>query len=329
MTAKTAPLVETSHSSLLTLEIVFKLKVRDVMTVDLVTATRSDKLRHVQKLMQEHHISGVPVVEDGRLFGLVSVDNILRALDFGYIEDPVEGRMTRNLVVLDADMPLTFALSWFERYDFSRFPVLDKEEKLVGIVTAGDIISKILVEMNKEVNKMESGNVLTPPTAAANAPSAAGGRYYREFPIIKFDFERGGSASNEIRRVLKERKLSPKIIRRVAIASYELEINLVAHSDGGKLSCYIGDDKIEIIAKDTGPGIPDVEMAMKEGFSTATDWIRSLGFGAGLGLPNVKRASDSFDISSQVGLGTIVKSTVFLDEGALISQLGENAMVRR
>jgi CBS domain-containing protein/anti-sigma regulatory factor (Ser/Thr protein kinase) len=330
---KTAPLVETSHSSLLTLEIVFKLKVRDVMTVDLVTTTRSDTLRHVQKLMQEHQISGVPVVEDGRLFGLVSVDNILRALDFGYIEDPVEGRMTRNLVVLDADMPLTFALSWFERYNFSRFPVLDKEEKIVGIVTAGDIISKILVEMNKEINKMESGNALTPPAAsadtAANSPSVASGRYYREFPIIKFDFERGGSASNEIRRVLKERKLSPKIIRRVAIASYELEINLVAHSDGGKLSCYIGDDKIEIIAKDTGPGIPDVEMAMKEGFSTATDWIRSLGFGAGLGLPNVKRASDSFDISSQVGLGTIVKSTVFLNEKALMNQVGESAMERR
>jgi len=325
LTGKTAPLVETSRSSLLTLEIVFKLKVRDVMTSNLVTAARSDTLRHVQKLMQEHHISGVPIVEEGRLFGLISVDNILRALDFGYIEDTVEGRMTRNLVVLDADMPLTFALSWFERYGFSRFPVLDKEEKIVGIVTAGNIVSKLLFEMNKEVNKMESDNVIAPPAAT----SVPGGRYYREFPIKKFDFERGGSASNEIRRVLKERNLSPKIIRRVAIASYELEINLVAHSDGGKLSCYIGDDKIEIIAKDTGPGIPDVDLAMQAGYSTATDWIRSLGFGAGLGLPNVKRASDSFDISSQMGLGTIVKSTVFIDEAALKEYLGKDAMERR
>jgi CBS domain-containing protein/anti-sigma regulatory factor (Ser/Thr protein kinase) len=326
LTAKTAPLVETSRSSLLTLEIVFKLKVRDVMTCELITATRSDTLRHVQKLMQERHISGVPIVEDGRLFGLVTVDNILRALDFGYIEDNVEGRMTRNIVVLDADMPLTFAISWFERYGFSRFPVLDKEEKLVGIVTAGDIVTKILFEMNNEVNKMESDSGLA-ATAAASA--AGGGRYYREFHVKKFDFERGGTASNEIRRVLKERNLSPKVIRRVAIASYELEINLVAHSDGGKLSCYIGDDKIEIIAKDTGPGIPDVEMAMKEGFSTATDWIRSLGFGAGLGLPNVKRASDSFDIRSELGLGTIVKSTVFLNEDAFNDYAGQNVIDRR
>jgi CBS domain-containing protein len=326
LTAKTVPLVETSRSSLLTLEIVFKLKVRDVMTSELITATRSDTLRHVQKLMQERHISGVPIVEDGRLFGLVTVDNILRALDFGYIEDNVEGRMKRNIVVLDADMPLTFAISWFERYGFSRFPVLDKEEKLVGIVTAGDIVTKILFEMNSEVNKMESDSgVAAVPAASA----ATGGRYYREFPIKKFDFERGGTASNEIRRVLKERSLSPKIIRRVAIASYELEINLVAHSDGGKLSCYIGDDKIEIIAKDTGPGIPDVEMAMKEGFSTATDWIRSLGFGAGLGLPNVKRASDSFDIRSELGLGTIVKSTVFMSEAAFQDYAGQNVIDRR
>jgi len=324
MTAKTTALVEPSRSSLMTLEIIFKLKVRDVMTANLVTASRADTLRHVQKIMQEKHISGVPIAEDGRLFGLVSVDNILRALDFGYIEDTVEGYMTRNLIVLEDDMPLTFAISWFERYHFGRFPVLDKEEKLVGIVTAGDIMSKILSEMNHQVNKMESETPLTQPSE-----SAATGRYYREFNVKKFDFESGGSASNEIRRVLKERGLSPKLIRRVAIASYELEINMVAHSDGGKLSCYIGDDRVEIIAKDTGPGIPDVDQAMIEGFSTATDWIRSLGFGAGLGLPNIKRASDSFDIRSQMGLGTIVKSTVFLADAVAQVCDTHNALERR
>jgi len=309
-------LVEPSRSSLLTLEIIFKLKVRDVMTCDMITAARTDTLRQVQKIMQTRQISGVPIAEDGRLFGLISIDNILRALDFGYIEDTVESHMVRNLIVLEDDMPLTFAISWFERYGFGRFPVLNREEKLVGIVTAGDIMSKVLFEMNKEVNRIETEQ---PASAAASAPvqttgNTASGRYFREFNIKKFDFENGGSASNEIRRVLKERGLSPKLIRRVAIASYELEINMVAHSDGGKLSCYIGDDKVEIIAKDTGPGIPNVEQAMEEGFSTATDWIRSLGFGAGLGLPNIKRASDSFDIRSQMGLGTMVTSTVFLGE---------------
>ena len=301
------PLVETSRSSLLTLEIVFNLKVRDVMTTKLITASRIDTMRHIQNLMKEHKISGVPIAENGRLFGLVSVDNILRALDFGYIEDTVEGRMARNLIVLEDDMPLSFAITWFDRYRLGRFPVLDKNEKLVGIVTSGDIVSKLLFEMNSAVNKLEGEQ--QPPSLPAGS---ANGDYYREFNIKKFDFERGGGASTEIRKALKERNINPKLIRRAAIASYELEINLVAHSDGGKLSCYINDEKIEITAKDSGPGIPDVEQALAEGFSTATDWIRSLGFGAGLGLPNAKRASDLFDIRSQIGLGTIVKSTVFI-----------------
>jgi CBS domain-containing protein/anti-sigma regulatory factor (Ser/Thr protein kinase) len=324
MTTRTQSLVEPSRSSLLTLDIVFKLKVRDVMSSDLITANRVDTLRHVQKLMQEHQISGVPIAENGRLFGLISLDNILRALDFGYIEDTVESHMVRNLIVLEDDMPLTFAISWFERYGFGRFPVLSKEEKLVGIVTGGDIMSKVLIEMNKAVNKMESEQ-----TTLQHAEYVQTGRYYREFGVNKFDFENGGSASNEIRRVLKERGLSPKLIRRAAIASYELEINLVAHSDGGKLSCYIGDDRIEIIAKDRGPGIPDIDQALEEGFSTATDWIRSLGFGAGLGLPNVKRASDSFDIRSQTGLGTIVKSTVYLDDAVKKTCEDHSALERR
>jgi CBS domain-containing protein/anti-sigma regulatory factor (Ser/Thr protein kinase) len=323
MPTRNITFAEPSRSSLLTLEIIYKLKVRDVMSENVIAVSRTDTLRYVQKLMQEHRISGVPVAEDGRLFGLVSVDNVLRALDFGYIEDTVEGRMTRNLIVLENDMPLTFALSWFERYKFGRFPVLNKDEKLVGIVTAGDIMSKILSEMNLEVNKMES------ELAAQLQENTPGGRYYREFHNKKYDFERGGTASNEIRRVLKERNLSPKLIRRVAIASYELEINMVAHSDGGTLSCYIGDDKIEIIAKDSGPGIPDVEMAMTEGFSTATDWIRSLGFGAGLGLPNVKRAADTFDIRSQIGLGTIVKATVYLEEETLKTIEQQDTLDRR
>jgi len=310
--SKPPSLVDASKSSLLTLEIVFNLKVRDVMATNLVTAARIDTMRHIQNLMKEHRISGVPIAENGRLFGLVSVDNILRALDFGYIGDTAEGRMTRNLIVLEDNMPLSFAMTWFERYRVGRFPVLDKEEKLVGIVTSGDVMSKLLFEMNSAVNKLEEGG--EQQAAAAASQTNAGQLYYREFSIKKFDFEKGGSASSEIRRVLKERGYNPKLIRRAAIASYELEINLVAHSDGGRLSCTIDNNRIEITAKDSGPGIPDVDQALVEGFSTATDWIRSLGFGAGLGLPNVKRASDIFDIRSQMGLGTIVKSIINLTD---------------
>ena len=126
----------------------------------------------------------------------------------------------------------------------------------------------------------------------------------------RYDFELAGRASTEIKKALKQRNFDPKIIRRIAIASYELEINLVVHSNGGTLSCSILPDKVTITAADTGPGIADVNQALQEGWSTANEYVRSLGFGAGMGLANTKRVSDEFSINSAPGLGTTVRSVV-------------------
>ncbi|KMQ50277.1 Anti-sigma B factor RsbT [Chitinispirillum alkaliphilum] len=297
-----SPLGSTT-SSLLTLEIIFKLKIRDVMSSDVVSAVRTDTLRHVQHLMKTHRISGVPIAENGRIFGLISVDNILRALDFGYIDDTVEAYMTRNLMVLEEEMPLSIAISWFEKYQFGRFPVIDNNETLTGILTSRDIISKLLSELNRKIDQIESSRISQNRTDLQS--------YYREFNVKKYDFKSGGAASNAFRKVLKENGYPVAIIRRVAITCYELEINMVAHSDGGKLCCLIENGRIEIIARDCGPGIKDIDKAMTEGFSTASEWIRSLGFGAGMGLPNAKKSCDEFDIRSQPGLGTVVKGTVY------------------
>jgi anti-sigma regulatory factor (Ser/Thr protein kinase) len=102
------------------------------------------------------------------------------------------------------------------------------------------------------------------------------------------------------------------LIRRIAIACYELEINQVVHSDGGIIRCSIMPDKVTITAIDTGPGIEDVNQALREGYSTANDYIRSLGFGAGMGLANTQRVSDDFSINSALGKGTTVRSVVFV-----------------
>jgi anti-sigma regulatory factor (Ser/Thr protein kinase) len=101
-----------------------------------------------------------------------------------------------------------------------------------------------------------------------------------------------------------------KIIRRIAVAAYELEINLCVHSDGGVLSWQVSNGRAEIVARDAGPGIEDVEWACRDGTSTANEWIRSLGFGAGMGLANVKRVSDEFEIASRKGSGTTVKAVI-------------------
>ena len=124
------------------------------------------------------------------------------------------------------------------------------------------------------------------------------------------DFTSAGQASIQIKKNLRRLGLDPETIRRVSIAMYEGEINMVIHAHGGEADVNVYEDHIEIVLKDNGPGIKNIEQAMQEGFSTAPDQIRSLGFGAGMGLPNMKRYTDDMKIESVVGVGTTVTMRV-------------------
>ena len=126
------------------------------------------------------------------------------------------------------------------------------------------------------------------------------------------DFNSAGHASVQMKKSLRQLGLSPEIIKKFSIAMYEGEINMVIHAGGGEASVLIYEDRIEIVLDDNGPGIPNIELAMQEGFSTAPDNIRSLGFGAGMGLPNMKRYSDDMKIDSELGKGTRISMTVRL-----------------
>lgn len=275
-------------------ELVFRLKVKDAMTRALITATRTDSLRHIQQLMKQHKITGVPIVESSRsadavrLVGMVSMDDIMRALDDGSIEETADEQMSRQLIVLEDDMPLSFGISYMDKYRFGRFPVLDKEKRLVGIITSRDILVALLVEFNREAERREEDE-------PEHAPDES---FRRQYGVRKFDFEHAGKPTSEIRKKLKDMGVHSKLIRRIAVASYELEMNQVVHSQGGTIEARVSPEQVEIIAIDNGPGIPDVDRALEEGYSTATEWIRSLGFGAGMGLPNARRAADDFEIST-------------------------------
>ncbi len=290
---------------LVLLELIQRLKVRDVMTRKLATVPRSATLRQAQMLMRERKISGVPVEENGRFFGLVSVDDIIRALVAGTIDDPCHKHMTTKLVVLEDDMPVAFALRYFDRYHYGRFPVLNRDQRLVGIVCQRDINRALLVELTHELSRLENVMIQT-----SDADDAYHVYVLREFPVVKYDFENAGKAANQIKKVLQEKRFSPKDIRRIAVAAFELEMNLCVHSDGGVLSWLLANGRAEIIARDGGPGIEDVAWACRDGTSTANEWIRSMGFGAGMGLANVKRVADEFEIASKKGSGTTVKAVI-------------------
>ncbi len=133
----------------------------------------------------------------------------------------------------------------------------------------------------------------------------------QEYEVLGNNFASAGSASEEVKATLRKLGIAPADIRRVAISMYEGEINMVIHAGGGKAVANIYLDRIEIVLSDTGKGIENVELAMKPGFSTAPDAVRSLGFGAGMGLPNMKKYTDEFEIESEVGKGTTVKMTIY------------------
>ncbi len=134
------------------------------------------------------------------------------------------------------------------------------------------------------------------------------------FDVDGEDFTCAGQASVQVKKNLRRLGLSPETIRRVSIAMYEGEINMVIHAGGGHAEVRVHEDAVEIILEDRGPGIANIEQAMQAGFSTATDTIRSLGFGAGMGLPNMKRYTDHMEIESTVGVGTRITMRVNLDD---------------
>ena len=292
-------------SPLVIMELLQRLRVRDVMRDhDIIAVSRTDTMARAQYLMKLNNISGVPVVEGKRLFGIISVNDIIKALEGGWINDTCQQHMATNLVVLEADMPLAFAIKFFQNYTFGRFPVLNKERDLVGIVSQRDVTRVLMHELTNEISKLE-GNAPA-PSGAAKSEGALPYYSMRQFIVVRNDLSNAGKAANEIKKMMKDAGIDNKIVRRVAVAAYELEINICIHSLGGSITFILDTEKATVIAKDRGPGIKDVEWACQDGTSTANDWIRSMGFGAGMGLANSKRVSDMFDIQSKIPSGTTV-----------------------
>ena len=296
--------INTYDSPAAVLELIYKLKVKDVMTRDIHTSKSDTTMGQVRTILKENSITGLPVIENKQILGIVSMEDVLQALDTGGIDAPVEQYMSKKLIVLEEDMPIFFAISYFGRYSYRRFPVINKTNELVGIVTSRDITTKLLVEANREIERLEK-ETGTPQEMYT-------GQVERWFKVQSYDFENAGFASTEIKKILKGRNINSQTARRIAISAYELEMNLVVHSSGGSIHFLMDDSRVLVQADDTGPGIEDVDAALTEGYTTATEWIRSLGFGAGMGLPNVQRVSDEFSLTSEPSRGTHAKSIILL-----------------
>ncbi|MBO6055269.1 MAG: ATP-binding protein [Oscillospiraceae bacterium] len=136
-----------------------------------------------------------------------------------------------------------------------------------------------------------------------------------KYTVEKDDFARAGEASGALKKTLKSLGFPPGLVRRVAIAMYEAEINMVIHAYGGEITATVTPEQITVVFADVGPGIPDIALAMTAGYSTATADVRDLGFGAGMGLPNMDKYADSLDVQSTIGVGTTVTMTFLTANG--------------
>lgn len=277
------------------------------MTRHVHTASPKDSMNHVRNVLKNNSITGIPIVTGKKIVGIVSMEDVLKSVDSGTSDREASCHMSRKIIALEENMPIFFAISYFGRYPYRRFPVVNRENGLVGIVTSRDITTRLLLEAHREIERLEH--------ESKNSPIQVPGHIERWFKVNRYDFENAGFASTEIKKLLRLKQIDKKTARRIAIAAYELEMNLVIHSNNGSIH-FLMDDLCAIIqSEDAGPGIGDVDSALKEGYSTATEWIRSLGFGAGLGLPNVHRVSDEFSITSEPSRGTHIKSVILINQG--------------
>jgi CBS domain-containing protein/anti-sigma regulatory factor (Ser/Thr protein kinase) len=305
-------------------ELSYDLKIRDVMTTALRTASPDMPLSQVLEILRIHRMSGLVVVEEDRLVGIVSLEDIVRAMQKNDLAATASQYMTREVVTAASYDSIVKAIRTFTEKGIGRLPVLDENHKLVGMITKGDITRGILVALQKdyqaeEVRRYRASHLFEDIISERTT-------LVLRYTIKAGDFTQGGKASSHIKRALIRLGADPQLTRRCCIAVYEAEMNLIIHTThGGILKLEVEPHRITMSATDDGPGIPDTEQVFQPGYSTATEHVREMGFGAGMGLVNMKRCVDEIELTSTVGKGTKLVMRLFIpDQTVGISRDGQN-----
>jgi CBS domain-containing protein/anti-sigma regulatory factor (Ser/Thr protein kinase) len=297
-------------------ELSYELKIAEVMSRELKKLTTEMKMRDALELLRQERISGAPVLYDDQLVGILSMEDLIHCLCNSDLDASVKKYMTSNPITVQENAPVVEALKTFVNSRVGRLPVISPEGVLIGMITKGDVTRGVLKALKRdyvseELKRYRASHLFEDIKSEKSS-------LVLRYNIKPKDFTQGGAASSNIKRALLRLGASPQLARQCGIAAYEAEMNLIIHTNnGGILRVEIQPHQISMVAYDDGPGIEDVELAMKPGFSTATDETRELGFGAGMGLPNIARCVDSVILESSSELGTRLKMKIFLenDEG--------------
>ena len=287
-------------------ELIYTTRVESVMASNVIAIDPSFTMSQVKDLMRDKRISGAPVVKENQVIGIVTISDVIRSMEEGKLDFLVTDLMTSDVRTISKDSMVTDVVNNLGRQGFSRLPVVDQDGTLVGIVTTGTLIRSLLMQMDKSFQRNEAEKLYTYRAShifqdISSDDTSLLLRYF----VNERDFDNAGKASSLIKRSLQRLMLLPQIVRRVGVAVYEAEMNLVIHTDiGGEITVEVRKDRVNVSTVDHGPGISDLKQVLQPGFSTAPEWIRDMGFGAGMGLANIRRVSDVMKLTSSPGQGT-------------------------
>lgn len=293
-----------------TQEMVYEMRVQQVMTRNVITVRSKDRMGSLRDVLYRNRISGLPVLDAGVLVGMISLEDFIKWLANRQDDCLIERGMTRKLVTVFNDDPLVLAIGKFEKTSLGRLPVIDRDQgKLVGILTKGDVIKGLLKKLEVDYHEEETDRYRA--SHIFEEIEADNTTVLFQYDVKGHDFKEAGISSSRLKRTLSRLGIRPEVVRRAAIASYEAEMNLVIFTEGGTIRARVQPSQVFVEVEDSGPGIADVEKALEPGYSTAPDWVRELGFGAGMGLVNIKKSGDTFDIQSGPGKGTFLRVSFF------------------
>lgn len=302
-------------------ELSYDLKIREVMASNVITTSPDVPISGVLELMRVNRISGTPVVENEKLIGIISLEDIVRALQNNELAKPVRKYMTTDLVTVRNTDSIVEAIKIFTEKGLGRLPVVDGDTKLKGIITKGDITRGILLAVERdykeeEVRRYRASHLFDDIISDRTT-------LVLRYTIKAGDFTHGGNASSNIKRALLRLGADSQLARRCGIAAYEAEMNLIIHTaNGGILKLEVEPHKITISTTDDGPGIDDIQKVLQPGYSTATDKVREMGFGAGMGLVNIQKCVDKMEIESTRGKGTKLTMRIAVSNETLNSKKG-------
>jgi len=293
------------------------IKAGDIMSSHVVEISGDKKIAHAKELMKIKKISGIPVVDERKqLIGIISIEDIIHALEFNIINDPIRKIMSTEVVTIHKDDSLVAVVDKFENYKYGRFPVVDDEKRVLGIISKEDIMHGILEKFNLiYLHDQKRTSTLNSEFSIITGERLISEEAEFHYQIDSNDIDAAGSGAAMLKQFLAGKNFPNDIVRRVGVATYEAETNVVIHSRGqGDIYFFQDEDRFIVRVVDNGIGIEDLEKAMKEGYSTAPDYIRERGFGAGMGIANMKRFADKLVIISEKNVGTQVEMIFYLPQ---------------